>query len=468
MKKIILIGLSTCFCIVLNAQEKTMTLSLQEAINFALENSYNAKAAKNDIRSAKETVWETTAIGLPQVNAAIDYQNFLKQPVSLLPAAAFDNRESIVETVEEFFDITRESSPSSPDGFIPVVFGTKQNINASITLTQLLFDGSYLIGLQASKTFLKISEQANEKTALLTREAIINAYGNVLVTENSISILESNIIILQKNYEDAKKIYENGFNEEEDVEQLEITLGTLKSQLNSVKRMKEIAYQMLNLSLGNLINTPLILTDSLNGLVENNMSLELISSEFNYEDHIDFKISENNRETNRLMVKLEKSKALPSLGAFVNYGNQAFSDSFSFLNSDQQWFGSSLFGVSLNVPIFSSLSRRSKTAQAKIALENADIRLEETKQRLSLLAEKAKSEYQLSIENYSTAQRNVGLAGRIEKKQRIKFFEGISSSFDLLQAQNQLYAQQQNYIQSMLDVIAKKATLENALNLPIK
>jgi outer membrane protein TolC len=468
MKKIILIGLSTCFCIVLNAQEKTMTLSLQEAINFALENSYNAKAAKNDIRSAKETVWETTAIGLPQVNAAIDYQNFLKQPVSLLPAAAFDNRESIVETVEEFFDITRESSPSSPDGFIPVVFGTKQNINASITLTQLLFDGSYLIGLQASKTFLKISEQANEKTALLTREAIINAYGNVLVTENSISILESNIIILQKNYEDAKKIYENGFNEEEDVEQLEITLGTLKSQLNSVKRMKEIAYQMLNLSLGNLINTPLILTDSLNGLVENNMSLELISSEFNYEDHIDFKISENNRETNRLMVKLEKSKSLPSLGAFVNYGNQAFSDSFSFLNSDQQWFGSSLFGVSLNVPIFSSFSRRSKTAQAKIALENADIRLEETKQRLSLLAEKAKSEYQLSIENYSTAQRNVGLAGRIEKKQRIKFFEGISSSFDLLQAQNQLYAQQQNYIQSMLDVIAKKATLENALNLPIK
>jgi outer membrane protein TolC len=168
------------------------------------------------------------------------------------------------------------------------------------------------------------------------------------------------------------------------------------------------------------------------------------------------------------MVKLEKSKALPSLGAFINYGNQAFSDSFSFLNGDQQWFGSSLLGVSLNVPIFSSFSRRAKTAQAKIALENADIRLEETKQHLSLQAQKAKSEYQLSIENYSTTKKNVGLAERIEKKQRIKFFEGISSSFDLLQAQNQLYAQQQNYIQSMLDVIAKKATLENALNIPIK
>ncbi len=468
MKKLILICLSTCFFLATSAQEKTMQLSLQEAINFALENSYNAKAAKNDIKSAKEIVWETTAIGLPQINAKVDYQNFLKQPVSLLPAAAFDNREAVVETVEDFFDITRQTSPEAPDGFIPVVFGTKQNLNASVTLTQLIFDGSYLVGLQASRTFLKVSKQANEKTALLTREAVVNAYGNVLVTENSISILESNIKILQKNYEDAKKIYENGFNEEEDVEQLEITLGNIKSQLNSVKRMKGIAYQMLNLSLGSPINTKLILTDSLDGLAENNINLDLINSEFNFSNHIDFKISENDRETKRLMMKLEQSKALPSLSAFVNYGRQAFSDSFSFFNNNQQWFGSSLLGVSLNIPVFSSFSRKSKTAQAKIALENSDIRLKETKQRLSLMAEKAKSEYQLSIENYNTSKRNVGLAERIEKKQRIKFFEGISSSFDLLQAQNQLYNQQQTYIQSMLDVIAKKATLENALNLPIK
>jgi len=468
MKKIILLCLSTSFFLVTNAQEKTIKISLQEAINFALENSYNAKAAKNDIKSAKEIVWETTAIGLPQINAKVDYQNFLKQPVSLLPAAAFDNRESVVQTVEDFFNIDRESSPNPPDGFIPVVFGTKQNVNASVTLTQLLFDGSYLVGLQASRTFLKISKQADEKTALLTREAVINAYGNVLVTENSISILESNIIVVQKNYEDATKIFENGFNEEEDVEQLEITLGNLKSQLNSVKRLKGIGYQMLNLSLGSPINTKLILTDSLDGLVKNNINLELIGSEFNFTNHIDFKISENDRETKRLMMKLEQSKALPSLSAFVNYGNQAFSDSFSFFKNDQQWFGSSLLGVSLNVPIFSSFSRKAKTTQAKIALENSDIRLEETKQRLSLLAEKAKSEYQLSIENYNTAKKNVGLAERIEKKQRIKFFEGISSSFDLLQAQNQLYNQQQNYIQSMLDVIARKVTLENALNLPIK
>ncbi|AOW17970.1 transporter [Polaribacter vadi] len=467
MNKYIYIICFFVFTFSVKAQEKTLQLSLDEAIAFALENSYNAKAAKNDIKSANEKVWETTAIGLPQINAAVDYQNFLKQPVSLLPAAAFDNTSSTVSTVEDYFDLQANREPTAPGGFIPVVFGTPQNMNATVTLTQLLFDGSYLVGLQASKTFLKITTQAEEKTELLTREAVVNAYGNVLVTQSSISILESNIKILQKNYDDAKKIYENGLNEEEDVEQLEITLGNLKNQLKSVQRMEEIAYQMLNLALGSSINTTLILTDNLESLATENIQLGLISEPFNVNNHIDFRIAENNREGSLLNVKLEKSKYLPTLSAFVNYGTQAFSDSFSFFDGDQRWFESSLLGVSLNVPIFSSFSRKSKVSQAKLELETADIRLEETKQRLSLQAQKAQNDYQFSIENYQTAKKNVGLAERIEKKQRIKFFEGISSSFDLLQAQNQLYSQQQSYIQSMLDVISTKAALENALNLPI-
>ncbi len=467
MRKYIYILSFFAFVINTTAQEKTMQLSLDEAIAFALENSYNAKAAKNDIKSANEKVWETTAIGLPQINAALDYQNFLKQPVSLLPAAAFDNTSSTVSTVEDYFDLQANREPTAPGGFIPVVFGTPQNMNATVTLTQLLFDGSYLVGLQASKTFLKITTQAEEKTELLTREAVVNAYGNVLVTQSSISILNRNIKILQKNYDDAKKIYENGLNEEEDVEQLEITLGNLKNQLKSVQRMEEIAYQMLNLSLGSSINTTLILTDTLESLATENIQLALISEPFNVNNHIDFRIAENNREGSLLNVKLEKSKYLPTLSAFVNYGTQAFSDSFSFFDGDQRWFESSLLGVSLNVPIFSSFSRKSKVSQAKLELETADFRLEETKQRLSLQAQKAQNDYQFSIENYQTAKKNVGLAERIEKKQRIKFFEGISSSFDLLQAQNQLYSQQQSYIQSMLDVISTKAALENALNLPI-
>ena len=441
-QKVILFFVGIC-CLGLQGQEKSMRLSLDEAIAFAIENSYNTKASKNGISSAKETVKETSATGLPQLNASFDYQNFLKQPVSL---ADFND-----DGIDEQF-----------------VFGKKQNLSASVTLSQLIFDGSYLVALQASKAYLKISEQANEKTEILTREAVVNAYGTVLVAEKSLDILAGNVNILEKNLHDAQKIYENGFNEQEDVEQLEITLGTLKNQRNNLERMKSIAYQMLNLALGNPISTDLVLTDSLDTLTTSNIDLGLLSETFDFSNHIDFKIAANDRESKRLLMQLERSKALPSLSAFVNYGNQAFSDSFSFFNGDQQWFDSSLLGVSLTVPIFSSFARKSRTAQARIALETADVRLEETKQRLSLMAQKAKSEYQLSVENYTTAKRNLRLSERIEKKQRIKFFEGISSSFDLLQAQNQLYTQQQNYVQSMLDVIAKKVALENALNVSKK
>ena len=425
-----------------------MTLSLDQAIDYAIRNSFSNRIAKEDIKSAKKQKWETTTIGFPSINAGIDYQNFLKQQVSLIPA--------------EFFGGT-------PGEFTEVIFGTKQNLNLAITLKQLLFDGSYFVGLESARTFLKISEQAKEKTELLTREAVINAYGNVLISEESIKILKGNIQILEKSLNDTQKIFENGLTEEENVEQLEITLGNIKSQLSSVIRLKAIAYQMLNLTMGNDIDVKLTLTDTLDSLTRSNIDLRLISESFNLNNHIDYRIAENDRESKRLLMQLEKSRALPTLNAFINYGTQMNSNSTSLLDfSGQRGFNYSLLGVSLNVPLFSSLARSSRTQRAKINLDIADIQLKETEERLSLEAKMARSDYQLSIENYQTAKKNLDLAEKIEKKQRIKFVEGISSSFDLTQAQNQLYSQQQTFIQSMLDVIAKKAALENALNIPLK
>ncbi|CAM1359647.1 Transporter [Tenacibaculum litoreum] len=424
----------------ITAQEKEMSLSMQEAIDYAIKNSYDNKVSLNDIEAAKKKKWETTTIGLPQVNGKVDYQNNLKQ---LFDAVDFNN-----------------------DGFPD--FGAKHSVNAGVTLSQLIFDGSYLVGLQSAKTYLKISEQAKEKTELATREAVINAYGNVLVTEKSIEILENNKKILEKNLNETQKTYDNGLTELENVEQLQITLGNVESNLRNAERLKEIAYQMLNVSLGNSIETKLTLTSTLDNLVIDNTDLSLLATQFNIDNHIDFKIAQNDRESKRLLMKLEKSKALPTLSAFVNYNAVANSNSFSFFETSQKWVNTSVLGVTLNVPIFSSFGRSSRTAQAKIALENADIRLEEAKQKLNLQVERAKSEYQLGIENYETAKKNLALAERIEKKQQVKFFEGISSSFDLLQAQNQLYTQQNNYVQSMLNVIAKKAQLENALNILLK
>ena len=424
----------------IKAQEKATHLSLQEAINYAIENNYNNKISLNDIEEAKERKWETTSSGLPQINGAVSYQNNLKQQ---FPGIDFDG-----------------------DGTIDI--GARHNVTATLTLSQLLFDGSYLVGLKSAETFLKISEQAKEKTELATRQAVINAYGNVLVAEEFIEILKRNKENVDRQLNGAEEGFKEGLTEEEVVEQFLITQGSIISQQRSAARNRDIAYQMLNLSLGNPINKKIILTDTLDELVKQNTDLQLFSEPFDLNNHIDFKIAENNRESNRLLLKLEKSKALPSLSGFINYSRLANSDRFNFFNSSQDWVSTSLLGFSLNVPIFSSLGRSSRTAQAKIALESADIQLEEIKQRLSLEAEQAQSNYQLSIENYQTAKKNLELAERIEKKEKIKFDEGIATSIDLLAARNQLYAQQNNYLQAMLEIISNKAALENALNIPIK
>ena len=445
MKKTILLVIAIMLSINLSAQE-SISLSLEEAIDYALENSYSAINASRDIEAARMKKWETTTIGLPHISATIDYQNWIKQQVSLIPAEFFGGVEG---------------------EFTEVAFGTKQNMSATAILNQLIFDGSYLVGLQSAKTYLKISENAKEKTELGIREAVINAYGNVLLGEESIVILEKNIASLEKNLKETKQIYLNGFAEEENVEQLQITLATIKSQLSRTKRLKNIAYKMLNITLGLDFDKSVILTDNLDHLSKENIDLALLSNELTIEDHIDFKIAKNTEKSNELFVKLEQSKALPTLSSFVNFGYSGFGQNFDFFKKEQNWFDSSLLGVSLNIPIFSSLARSSRTQQAKIELEKARTNLTETEQKLMLQLESAKTEYNYSLEELETSKQNLKLAERIEQKQQIKFFEGISTSFELTEAQRQLYTMQQNYLQAMLNVIADKAALDNALNISI-
>lgn len=421
------------------------SFSLEEAISFALDSNYTAINARRDIAKAIKQKWETTATGLPQIDAEIGYQNQLKQPVTLIPA---------------------EFSGGEPGTFSPVVFGTQQSANATATLTQLIFDGSYLVGLQAARAFLDFSENANEKTKLEVRKGVINAYGSVLLAEELLSIFEKNKSAVEKNLFETRKIYENGLAEEEDVEQLEITFLDLEINIQNTERTLAIAKQMFNVALGIDINTPSTLTQDLDGLAQQNIQLSFMNQALNVEDNVDYKIAYNLTEQRSLEMKLEKSRALPSLRAFVNYGTQANSNDFTFLDSEQLWFQSSVLGVNMSIPIFSSGMRSAKTQRAKIALEQAETDLEEAVQNIKLAHDSAKNNYQFSIDKYNNAKKNLNLAERIENKNQVKFTEGIATSFELRQAQLQLYTAQQQYFQSMLDLINNKAELETVLNTP--
>lgn len=444
IKKLILLIL-LCTSVLAFSQQKSYSFTLEEAIQFALDSNYTALNARREIAKAIKKKWETTATGLPQIKGTVSYNNNLKQPVTLIPS--------------EFFW-------GEPGTFSPVTFGTKQNANAVATLEQLIFDGSYLVGLQAAKAYLDYNENAHKKTQLEVRRGVINAYGSVLLAEELVAIFQSNKNTLEKNVYETRKIYENGLTEEENVEQLEITLLDVETNLKNAERALGIARQMFNVALGIDVNSNAALTETLDQLTQQQIQLDFLDQNLTVAENIDYKIAYNLTEQRTLEMKLEKSKALPRLSAFVNYATQANSDSFTFFDSDQVWYQSSVLGLSLNVPIFSSGMRGARTQQAKIALEQSQTQLEETIQNLKLQFDSAKSNYQFSIESYENAKKNLDLAERIEHKNQIKFSEGLASSFDLRQAQTQLYTAQQQYFQSMLDVINAKTELETILNTP--
>lgn len=439
MKKSLIILLFLVANLSLAQQVNQKAFTLEEALKFAYENNTQMINADRDVQAAYAQKWATIASGLPQINAAGAYQDQIKLPVSLLPAEIFGGEAGT---------------------YIPVTFGQKMNMSASATLNQKIFDGSYIVGVQAIKTYIDISGNALKKTRQEVKKAVVSAYGNVLLLNESATIVAKNISNLKENVEEAKQLFKQGFVEEEQLEQLQITLSNLESQERNVKRLQSISKQLFNMLLGLPLNNQTELLDDLESLAAKNLLAAKDPVDFEISKNVDYQIAVNMKEQKRLELKLERSKYLPTLNAFVNYSTNAFGNEFNFFSSEQNWFDASVFGLNLNVPIFSSFMKRAYTKKAKIAFDQSQSNLKEAEKKIQLQFEQSKSQFQLAAENYQTSKENLSLAQRIENKNSIKYKEGLISGFDLRQAQLQLYEAQRSYLESMLAVINSKTELE--------
>ena len=399
------------------------------------------KSASLEFQKAHKQKWKTISIGFPQINANLQYQNNIEQPVSLIPAQFFGGNEG---------------------EFAEVVFGTQQTAMGMVELNQLLFDGTYVVGVQGIRHYIETAANVLEKTQLEVKKAIVASYVNALVAQESLDILNKNAAALDKNLKETEALMTNGFVEEESVEQLRLTRSSLKSQVNYAQKSVELANNVLKLLLGIEISETPELTDALDSLVAKELLEENDSS--NYANNIDIRLAENNVTSESLLYRLERAKALPSFSAFLNGMYMGNSDTFTFTEASQKWFGSSAFGLRVRVPIFSSLGRTASSQKAKLSLMQAENQLIETKAKIFVDWQNALNNFTLAKENYQTAQENVSLAERIEQKNTTKFFEGLVGSFELRQAQVQLYQAQQNLIQSMRQVIIDKTNLETITN----
>lgn len=420
------------------------SLTLEEAQAYAEEHSFMANNASLEVQKARRIVNKTLAQGFPQITANASYINNIELPVQVVPA--------------EFFG-------GEPGTFAEVKFGTEQTMNWSATLNQLIFDGSYIVGVQGAKTYLRTSRDVFEKTTIELRDIVTQLYAQVLVSRENARILEESVTQLQQLATETKALQAEGFAEVEDVDQLQILLNQTEQQLAFAQNFAEIALEQLKFNIGYPAEDALELGSTLQDLSTGALSLLDGGRDFAFGEHIDYRIQLDQLEQRQLQMKLAQSNYLPRISGVLNVGQNSFSDNrFNFFSNDGTWFTNSYAGVNVSLPLFTSSLNRNNVAEAKLAMQQAERALSEKERELKLNAVRAKANYELAVSNYESSDAQVDLSSRILTKAREKYSEGMTSSLELTQIQNQYLDRQNGYTQAVFNLISAYTELQKALN----
>ena len=427
--------------------------SLTQAQEFAVKNNLNAKNARLDIESARKTVWETTAMGLPQFSATANYQHNFTVPQFPLGGGLNASR---LEAMGTDVTLTNTNLLQNFDPPVIVPLGTKDNTTIDFTLSQLVFSGEYIVGLQASRVYKELSERSLEKTEDQIKESVSNGYYSVLVLDENIRILKQSLGAVNKTAGEMEAMYKQGFTEETDVDQMKINKSNLETTIRTLEGQKSVAEKLLKLQLGIDFSNKVVLTDSIGSLVRQLNFQLMTSSEFDVTDNIDYQLMQTQEDLSKLSLRREKSKFLPTISGFYRHEEQTNQPAFNFMPKD-------VVGLTLNFPIFSSGQRMMVVGDARIDYEKSVNAKNLARQNLEMQFEQAKNDYVTSYNSYMTNKDNLDLSKKIYNNTLIKYKEGIVTSLELTQQQNQFLNTEGNYFNSILSLLNAKAQLERIL-----
>ncbi|MBN2636142.1 MAG: TolC family protein [Prolixibacteraceae bacterium] len=424
-----------------NAQENTTSFSMEEAMNYAMKNSYVLQNTSYDVNIAQKKVWETITTGLPQVSGSSNYNAFLNLPVSLLPG--------------EFF--------GEPAGtYIPVKFGQDFNSDFGFSVNQLLFDGSYIVGVGSSQIYLNLAKQAHEKTQIDIREAVMQAYYLVLISERTYQVMSDNYENEKKIYYETQILYENGFREEQDVDQINLLLRNAENEMLKAERELKIAKVVLKYAMGYNLENEIQLTDELNKFVDPLVNKQN-TLQFSSNNHIDYRLAVTNFQVSEKLLLLEKSAYLPRLSGFYNYSKSAYGNNWNLFKSGTEWYPSSLVGLTLTMDIFNSGQKRAKVQQAKMEVEKADNQLKLAEITLQKDYLTAAATMENALESFKNDQASQELAIKIKEKTKIKFDNGMSTSTELAQIETQYINAYRALVGSTLQLLQADISLKKAI-----
>lgn len=435
----------------------SISLSLKEAQEYATSNNANLKNSILDIEIAKKKIKETTAIGLPQINAKANYTHLFTVPSLSIGGFYTLGTDLPSGTPITSDNIINNNVFLNYNALAPIELGVKDNVTLDITVSQLIFSGEYLVGLQAAKVFYLVSEQSRQKTELDLREAVSNTYNLVLVLKETHQILQQSYNNLKKTLTEMQAMNAQGFVENTDVDQIELTSLNLENGLKSLSRQYEASTILLKFQLGMPFDANIVLTDSLENTASEIPPEIVLNTEFKLDNNINYQILKTQESLAELNLKREKSTYLPTLAAVYNHQEKLKTPSFDFNPKD-------VIAVQMTIPIFASGMKNYKVSQRKLELEKVVNIRETLANGLELEYINVKNELVTAYDKFQNDKKNIELTQRVYEKTLIKFKEGLSSSLDLTNAQNQYLTAQSNYFNAIYTVITAKNKLQKLTN----
>ncbi len=432
------------------AQEKQIpVMSLKEAKNYALKHNAEVKNAELERLRAQKDVKETRAGLLPQIDGEIRGRK------------NFDIRTNVIK-----FDFP--AGPGAPPGSSEttkseVKFGTEFNAEASVTASQLIFDGSFFMGLKASQTYVELSRKQFEQKERDIKVKVSKAYYSTLVTSRNLSILRRNVEQVKQNLYETRQMYKNGMVEELDVDRLKLTLKKLRNQVNKVGRERDISRQLLKFQMGYPLEDSLILENTLDTSLPMNKQEKVIPDDFKPSDRVELKSLDVQQKLARLDRKRYSKGYLPTVSAFATHLQNAQREEFSFFEEDKNWFPSTYAGVSINIPIFDGLRKSAKVQKAKIRLKKLQNQEENLKKSIRLEVNRTKKDFNNALDRAQRQRENLELARKIYQQTKTKYDEGVGSSLEVTNARNDLFNAQSSYINAVYDYLIAEIELKKAL-----
>ncbi|MEM0938857.1 MAG: TolC family protein [Bacteroidota bacterium] len=423
--------------------QSMLRLSVDDCISYGLGNNEQLAITDYDKQIANLEVRETIAEGLPQatINGGLNYNYEIQK--SLLDVSNF--------------------SDAPPGTEEEVAFGQDYDGNLVLEVNQLIFDGSYFVGLQAARTYRDLSSKDHIETQIDVVEAVSKAYYFALISVERLELVKANLARIDTLLSETIKMYEAGFAEKLEVDRIKVTYNNLKVDLSESTQLKELSEKLLKFQMGMDLNQNIELTENLD---EVDVSMPLIpSSNFNYADRIEFSQLITGEQLKELDMKNNRSQYLPTLNANFSYGYNTATSDFDQLFTTSRWLNYGVIGLSASIPVFDGFMKRSRIQQNKLELKQLESEKSFLRKSIDIEIEESRITLTSQIETLEVQKQNVELARYIYDIAKVKYQQGVGSNLEVTDADTAFKEAQINYLDSVYEAKTSQIELKKALGI---